>query len=227
MSEGERNMLIRLILSFIFYSQAQPLSKHIEESLGMNFVYSGPNCFATSLYAHKSLKHFRKVSLEEMQSFLKNFCHKVTTPQTNDIGVYYTDDLRASHSFFYLKENLAYEKANLFTNSTPRLNSITNIDHIHRATQLCRQYGDETCHSNFSYFRCSPAERSAQFNKVALPLEKNLEQILTGQTTSYSKTKLENKIESLSLLAKSDYEVSVLISLRMQMGFLDNTQKPL
>jgi hypothetical protein len=225
-------MLYQTVFSLIFtfgsfFAQAESInnlnyrgSEELRSLIGHTFLSPGPNCFAAALYGVGGISKFRGVSANEFSRFVEGSCIEVHAPQYGDIGYYFVDGFGPSHAFFYLNQEMAFEKPGVDYLGATSLNfrRISDIHYIRIATPECRRWGNEDCYSQFKYVRCgNKPESSKTFQRVLLSVEMALDAKLNRNQDLTEET-LSN-VSELSEIAGNDYERAVVESLEKQLDF--------
>lgn len=113
--------------------------------LGRFYSTHGVNCHGTSLILSGYLNHETHVSPEEMGFFLENYCVRVNSPKSGDIGVQkerFGGNIIPFHSFTVIGDNAIIQKK-----SVQKFHPIT----MYYMTQLPANKEYYRCDSDFSY----------------------------------------------------------------------------
>lgn len=203
------------------------VSPHLKKAAGSTFSALGPNCFASAIYGANLRDSFRGVSALEFTEVLKASCTQVETPKTGDIGIYYVEDFGPSHAYTFISENIVFEKPGVdYLGQTPmRFNFKNVVDFTHVASDECRRWGDESCHSKQAYYRCSEIKLPSDFQKTLDHLDSIIDSILTSQVISEKQRQSISPFylklySTLNSLAKTPLEKAIVRSIRLQFEFL-------
>ncbi|MGH1469231.1 MAG: hypothetical protein ACRBBP_10185 [Bdellovibrionales bacterium] len=204
------------------------LAPELSKAAGRTFSALGPNCFATALYGSKLQSAFRGVSAIELQEVLNSSCTNVQEPQLGDIGIYYVEGFLPIHAYTFISENIVFEKPGVdYAGKTPvRFNTRSAVDFIHVASPECRRWGDETCHSKQTFYRCSKINYDQTFKGTLQKLNSIFDHILSLEETSQKDLKeikpfYRKLYLTLRELAKTPLERATVHSIKLQIEFLE------
>lgn len=114
--------------------------KFSQFNLGEISPSNGINCHGTSLYISGLLKHLSHVGAEEFNFYVKNYCHRVSSPQEATLGAisFGRSENIYEHSFIVVGKNLVFEKKSIDRRDPFRFRLIKNFgpSQFYRCTNI-------------------------------------------------------------------------------------------
>lgn len=154
--------------------QAGSLEEVVSKRDGTSSHISGPNCWNGALYGTGVVPTLRFMHPDEWLLHIQEHCAEVLVPEKGDLGRIFHSIDGEVHGFIHLDKETIFAKHGENSQHGYQVMSYEEMLDQYGRTRNCRMSNstEPECFHQMKYYRCTKAEGSYVYQKIALLLQK-------------------------------------------------------